>query len=64
MSSPNEAKLETALREELAIFEGLLCKGKGTWGQFGYVRDDVWNVWIAKRDLLQHLLRRTGESDS
>lgn len=42
-------------RDELDI---ILGKGKGTYGQPDYVRDETWALWVGGRSELENLMRR------
>lgn len=60
MSDPQTTKEEiiTAIRERRDELDVLLGKGKGTFCQPDYVKDDTWSRWIGARSELEELMRR------
>jgi len=38
----------------------LIARGKGVWNRPGYVPDDVWHEWRARRETLRRILRAGG----
>ena len=57
---PGECSLIDLIRSELAEYELLIAKGKGTWPEGNYVRDDIWNSWRTTIYVLSRLLQKIG----
>jgi len=66
MSSISQGPLDGIiewLRDKLDYVNEKLDKGKGTWPEEGYVKDDEWAALLAKKDLLDdifYVLRTQG----
>lgn len=53
-SKPN--KIIEKIKLEAKELKGLLDKGKGTWGNSDYVRDELWARWEGELCVLEMLL--------
>jgi len=51
------------LEGKIEAWNGLIDKGKGTWPNANYVRDEVWTSWRSERRALEDVLRRFRASD-
>jgi hypothetical protein len=52
--------LQEAVVERLREVQELIAKGKGEWPKSNYVRDSVWDGWLAQNDALRCVLRQAG----
>ena len=53
-------RLVSIIHAEIAKYESLIQRGKGTWPQNDYVRDSVWDAWNAKVSVLRSILDKFG----
>lgn len=43
------------LRDELEYTNQKIKKGKGTWSEYGYIKDDDWAALMAEKNLLDDI---------
>lgn len=54
------SRLVTEVKTRLKEVNSLIGRGKGTWPQKDYVKDETWAGWQAERNCLQMVLQRAG----
>lgn len=54
------SRLVEAVKTRLKEVNELIARGKGTWPQKDYVRDDTWAGWQAECHCLRMVLQRAG----
>lgn len=52
--------LERVVRAQLREVESWLAKGKGTWPEKDYIRDQTWHTWQGEVMALRSALRNAG----
>ena len=52
--------LQEAVIERLREVQELIAKGKGEWPKSSYVRDSIWDGYIAENGALRWVLQRAG----
>lgn len=56
----SEGSLERVVRAQLREIESWIAKGKGTWPEKNYIRDEAWHRWQGEALALRSVLRQAG----